>query len=355
MKTLVTYMSKTGNTKKVAEAIFEEISDEKEIKPIDAVNSIDGYDIAFLGFPIHKMGPDKKEAKLLEKYCVSGRNVVLFITHAAPEDSPDLPPMLDKFKQAARRANIVDMFDCQGQLDKTTKRIMSILPDAKLRQWAKQDNSEGQPDKTRLERARAFSRKVMNKLYDIKSVTDRERQEITMKIEYYHASKYGNGARVAEEFKQRMTAKGILVGVHHVREARPNEMPPADLYLFSSPGRFGKPIGDMTKFLKKINLPPGTKYAVIATELCPNPKGAIRIPTEEEVGKCQRVIPIMNEILQEKGLVKIAEGKIFVTGIKGPLEEGWQKEVEEFAAQIRVPPNVGVGEKLPNPQFIHVA
>ena len=46
------------------------------------------------------------------------------------------------------------------------------------------------------------------------------------------------------------------------------------------------------------------------------------MPTEEEMStKWQRVIPIMNEILREKGLVKVAEGKIQVTGLKGPLEE----------------------------------
>lgn len=160
-------MSKTGNTKKVAEAIFEEISDEKEIKTIDEVDSIEGYDIAFLGFPIHKMGPDKKTATLLEKHCLQGRKIVLFITHAAPEDNQDLLPMLDKFRQAARGADLIDMFDCQGQLDKTTKRIMSILPDAKLRLWAKQDNSQGQPDKARLDRARAFSRNVMLKIHSV--------------------------------------------------------------------------------------------------------------------------------------------------------------------------------------------
>jgi len=30
----------------------------------------------------------------------------------------------------------------------------------------------------------------------------------------------------------------------------------------------------------------------------------------------------------------VAEGNVFVTGMKGPLEEGWQKKVETFAAQI---------------------
>lgn len=171
MKVLVAYLSKTGNTKKVAEAIFEGINDEKEIKPIAEVESIEGYDIVFLGFPIHKMGPDKKEIALLKKHCVNNRKVVLFITHAAHEDSPDLPPMLDKFRQAAQGANIIDLFNCQGQLDKKTKKIMAILPVAQLRQWARQDDSEGQPDAERLERARTFSRRVMNRLHAVTVIT----------------------------------------------------------------------------------------------------------------------------------------------------------------------------------------
>ncbi len=338
MKVLVAYMSKTGNTKKVAEAIYDEITDEKEIKRIDEVDSIEGYYVTFLGFPIHKMGPDKKTEQLLEKHCINGRKVVLFVTHAAPEDSPDLPPMLAKFWEAAHGANIVDKFDCQGELDKTTKRIMSILPDAKLRLWAKQDNSQGQPDKARLDRARAFSWNVMNKLHEICIDTESHREN--MKIEYFHASKYGNGATVAEEFRKQMANKGVTVNVQHVRDARPKEMPPADLYVFSSPGRMGKPIGDMRSFLKEVKLPSGTKYAILTTEIGPkSDKKTGRMPTEEEQCKWQRVIPIMNHILQEKGLVKGAEGKVYVTGLKGPLEEGWQKKVEAFVTQIPSFPN----------------
>ncbi len=160
-----------------------------------------------------------------------------------------------------------------------------------------------------------------------------------MKIEYFHASKFGNGAMVAEEFKRLMAAKGITVNVQHVRKAKPKEMPPADLYLFSSPGRMGKPIGRGRRFLRKVKLPAGTKYAILTTEGAPRPdKKTGRIPTEEEQAKWQRVRPIMNEILQAKGLVKVAESKVLVTGMKGPLEEGWQKKVEAFASQIPILP-----------------
>jgi hypothetical protein len=38
-----------------------------------------------------------------------------------------------------------------------------------------------------------------------------------MKIEYLHASEYGNGAMVAEEFSKQMAAKGVTVRIHHIR------------------------------------------------------------------------------------------------------------------------------------------
>jgi flavorubredoxin len=114
-----------------------------------------------------------------------------------------------------------------------------------------------------------------------------------MKIEYYHASKYGNGAMVADEFKKQTVAKGVTVNVHHIRQARPKELAPADLYVFSSPGRMGKPIGGMRRFLKKVTLPAGTKYALLTTELAPKPdKKTGRMPTEEEFGEVAANHPV---------------------------------------------------------------
>ena len=115
----------------------------------------------------------------------------------------------------------------------------------------------------------------------------------------------------------------------------PKQLAPADLYVFSSPGRMGKPIGAMRRFLKRITLPAGTKYALLTTEAAPRPdKRTGHIPTEEEMAKWQRIIPIMNEILQGKGLVKVAEDKVLVTGLKGPLEAGWQDKVQALVARI---------------------
>jgi flavodoxin len=156
-----------------------------------------------------------------------------------------------------------------------------------------------------------------------------------MRIEYLHASKFGNGAMVAEEFEEQMANRGVAVDVHHIREIRPEELPSADLYVFSSPGRMGRPIRGMRRFLKDVTLPAGTKYAVLTTEMAPRPdKKTGRMPTEEEICKFQHVRPIMNEALQRKGLVKQAEDKIYVTDLKGPLEEGWRGKVAAFGDLI---------------------
>jgi flavodoxin len=156
-----------------------------------------------------------------------------------------------------------------------------------------------------------------------------------MHIAYYHASRFGNGAMVAEEFKKIMTAEGVTVQVQHVRDANPKDMPKADLYVFSSPGRLGKPKGDARRFLRKLVLEPGTRYAVLTTQGAPMPdKRTGKVPTQQELDRWERVIPIMNEVLEAKGLVKIAEGAVLVTGMKGPLEDGWQTKVAAFADEV---------------------
>jgi hypothetical protein len=91
----------------------------------------------------------------------------------------------------------------------------------------------------------------------------------------------------------------------------------------------------MRRFLKKVRLSAGTRYAILTTEGAPQPdKKTGRMPTEEEIARWQRVRPIMNEILQGAGLVGVAEDKVYVTGLKGPLEDGWEQKVAAFAGRV---------------------
>jgi menaquinone-dependent protoporphyrinogen IX oxidase len=164
-------------------------------------------------------------------------------------------------------------------------------------------------------------------------------------IEYLHASKFGNGAKVAAEFKSVMAAKGVDVEVHHIKQVNPAALSPADLYVFSSPGRFGKPIRSMRRFLDKVVLPSGTPFALLTTEVAPKPsKKTGQVPTDDEVDKWQRVRPIMHEVLANKGLVSVLEDRVFVTGLRGPLEEGWLAKVKNFAARLPMSDSSVAGE-----------
>jgi menaquinone-dependent protoporphyrinogen IX oxidase len=156
-----------------------------------------------------------------------------------------------------------------------------------------------------------------------------------MRIEVFHASKFGNGAMVAEELRRVMASKGAEVGVHHIRDIDPRKLPPADLYVFGSPARMGRPIGNMRRFVKKVALPKGTGYGIFATHPKPQPnKKTGQMPTEEEIAKYRRTIPYVDEVLQRKGLIKVADTQVFLDGLKGPLSPGWEVGVVNFADKL---------------------
>jgi flavodoxin len=161
MKVLVAYQSVSGNTKKVAEAIYGEINADKELKAISELNGLGGYDLCFIGFPIHAYGPANDTKVFLESNS-AGKNIALFITHASHEDEPLIEPWLDACRAAAIGANIVGLFHCRGELAQNVAEMMTGSGDPQLADWAGQrEDTLGQPDAERLERARQFAREVM--------------------------------------------------------------------------------------------------------------------------------------------------------------------------------------------------
>ena len=163
MKVLVTYMSQTGNTKKVAEVIFEGIEEEKEIKALNEIKTLEGYDLAFVGFPIQRFGPAEEAKNFLEKYG-KGKKLALFITHAVPPDFPMLNEWISKCTEPAVNANMVGIFDCQGELSESVSNKLLNNPDPQMQKFgAMREMTLGHPDVTELENAKAFAREVMAK------------------------------------------------------------------------------------------------------------------------------------------------------------------------------------------------
>jgi flavodoxin len=164
LKVLVTYRSATGNTKKIAQAIFGEIEVEKDIKIFREVKCLDDYDFAFVGCPVEYFGVWKATRSWLDAN-VKGKRISLFCTHGAPEFAPNLPEWLEALKSAAidAGAEIVTFFNCQGELSQHMLDIMLKSEDPLVRRLGEfgREDTIGQPDESRIEKAREFARETM--------------------------------------------------------------------------------------------------------------------------------------------------------------------------------------------------
>lgn len=141
-----------------------------------------------------------------------------------------------------------------------------------------------------------------------------------MNVCIVYESKYGNGKKCVEHLQNVISEKGHEVEAFSIRETKPNLLPEADFYIFSSPTHIGKPPGKMRRFLKKLEIKKeGAKYALMATYMGPK----------------TQTLQKMEEILQTKGVTKISDGiKVKVEGMKGPLEDGYAQKLEEFVAEM---------------------
>jgi len=164
MKILVAYFSQTGATKKVAEAIYDVITGDKEIRELSDVENLEGYDLAFIGFPIQAFGPAKPGKDFLEEHA-AGKRVALFITHASPEDQEGVKEWLARCEEAAAGTDLLGIFDCMGELSQQIADFLLKHDDPMMRSFGeRRPETLGQPDGARLQRARDFAREIMDKV-----------------------------------------------------------------------------------------------------------------------------------------------------------------------------------------------
>lgn len=164
MKTLVMYMSQTGNTKKIAEAIYGELKGEKEIKAISEVKDLEGYDLAFIGFPILQFDIPPVVKNFLSDN-TKGKNIAIFMTHAVPEGFEAIHSWTGSYKQAAVGANIIDAFDCQGELAQPIIDMLLKSDDPQMKAFGEMGPlTKGQPDESRVQKAKEFAKNVQAKV-----------------------------------------------------------------------------------------------------------------------------------------------------------------------------------------------
>jgi flavodoxin len=154
-KILVTYFSLTGNTKKVAEAIFEELDGEKTIGKVDEIQDLDEYDLLFIGFPVHSHGVPYKVEEMIKKI-PSGKKIALFSTHGSLTGSRLAREALEHSTTLASKAKILGTFSCRGKVSMQAMEVLSKSPEHKA--WAEMATSaQTHPDENDLEDAKSFA------------------------------------------------------------------------------------------------------------------------------------------------------------------------------------------------------
>lgn len=168
MKYAVIYQSKSGNTKLLAEEIFNTIeSEEKEIYDIDEGYEMPEADVYFVGFGIHNNSCSMDIADAMES--IGMAKVVLFATCGyTPTDK--YKEMLEKNLEVwlPEDAEYIDMFVCQGNVEPDRRQIMiSQMPhvEDKLRQMFNMGCTH--PNEEDLKAVSDFTRRILKQIFVI--------------------------------------------------------------------------------------------------------------------------------------------------------------------------------------------
>jgi flavodoxin len=173
LRILVTYHSDTGNTEKIARAIYEEASKNhqaelrkiKEVKPEDLSN----YDLIFLGGPCQASDLAAPVKRLLNAIPISPKfKAAGFFTHMSPvsEKHNGHEKCVASFQNASRDKQIEfeGLYDCQGapapRLLEIMRKNVNVSDDEwerNLREMRKHPSTED------IKRAKEFAAKVIAK------------------------------------------------------------------------------------------------------------------------------------------------------------------------------------------------
>ncbi|MFC2169078.1 flavodoxin family protein [Acidobacteriota bacterium] len=156
---LVTYFSRTGNTQKIAEAIFAGLEGEKTIKPTAEVKETDEFSLIFIGFPVHSHSIPFKTESLLRSLPAE-KKVAFFSTHGALTGSRLSREALEYASVLASKAKTLGTFSCRGKVSLEALEVLKKSPEHKA--WTEMAASAStHPDEGDLEDARAFARWIV--------------------------------------------------------------------------------------------------------------------------------------------------------------------------------------------------
>ena len=155
MKALVAYYSESGNTEKLAKAIYEGISvSDKEIGTISDVNASDCY-VIFIGFPVQASSVPAKVEQFI-KGLSEGKMVAFFITHGSLRGGQLAISALYYAFSLTLKMTVLGTFGCRGEVKASI--IEALLNSPEHKAWAMEAQSAiGHPDDADLEDGKEFA------------------------------------------------------------------------------------------------------------------------------------------------------------------------------------------------------
>lgn len=123
----IVYASRTGNTKKIAEAMYEEAQDSFDIYDAKDNPDLSSYEFIIFGYGVDKGSPYTTCLPLMQS--IENKTVALFHTLGAEAMSPHALSCAANGGQSLGRGNyIVGYFSCQGAIDPKLIERMKQMP-----------------------------------------------------------------------------------------------------------------------------------------------------------------------------------------------------------------------------------
>ena len=124
---LVVYSSLTGNTKEVAEAIFEVLPEGSEIFPVEEAPSAQGYENIAVGYWVDKGTANTKAMAYMKEMTYS--KVFLFATLGAYPDSDHAARSLERGAEfLGEGCTVTGTFICHGRISKVVMDRRKTMP-----------------------------------------------------------------------------------------------------------------------------------------------------------------------------------------------------------------------------------
>jgi len=156
---LIVYESLTGNTKKIAETIFDSLDGEKAIQSVEDASDADSYDLLFIGFPVHSHSIPfrvEKFLKSIKKY----QNIAFFSTHGSFTGSRLSSEAIEHATVIASQARLLGTFSCRGKVSLQAMEVLSKSPEHQA--WTEMAvSARKHPDENDLENAKEFAQRIM--------------------------------------------------------------------------------------------------------------------------------------------------------------------------------------------------